>query len=79
MQARTNMKLTPKYYEPFPLIQRISLVAFELQLPPNNSIHPVFHVSLLKKKVGNNTKASTTLPSANIEGISRVEPQGMLN
>ena len=40
-------KLNPKCYGPFRVIKEISPVAYQLQLPPSWSIHPVFHVSLL--------------------------------
>jgi hypothetical protein len=40
-------KLNPKCYGPFRVIKEISPVAYQLQLPPSWSIHPVFHASLL--------------------------------
>jgi hypothetical protein len=37
-------------------------VAYKLELPPSSSIHPVFHVLLLKKVVGACQEISLVLP-----------------
>ncbi|KAL4196489.1 hypothetical protein AMTRI_Chr04g183520 [Amborella trichopoda] len=57
-----NLKLSPKYYGPFKILKRIAVVAYKLELPPNSRIHPVFHVSLLKKQIGMNTTVQTQIP-----------------
>lgn len=43
-------KLSPRYVGPFQILQRVGSRAYELALPPNmGSVHPVFHVSMLRK------------------------------
>lgn len=42
-------KLTPKYAGPYRIKQIISDTAYKLELPADMGIHPVFHVSKLKK------------------------------
>ena len=56
--ARPTRKFAEKYIGPFRIIEKISEVAFKLDLPPDLSrIHPVFHVSLLRH-----------LPTSELEG-----------
>ena len=46
-------KLIPRYVGPYEVLQRVGKVAYELKLPNELvSLHPVFHVSMLKKCIG---------------------------
>ena len=48
-----NGKLSPRYVGPYKVMRRIGKVAYELELPSEmDLVHPVFHVSMLRKCVG---------------------------
>jgi len=55
-------KLSPKFYRPYQVLQHIGEVAYKLAFPPTVKIHPFFHVSCLKKVIGNNCRIQTNLP-----------------
>jgi hypothetical protein len=50
--TRKSHKLSPKFYGPYQVIDRIGTVTYKLFPPPTATIHLVFHISLLKKHVG---------------------------
>ena len=43
-------KLSPRFIEPFEILERVGTVAYRLALPPSMiGVHEVFHVSMLRK------------------------------
>ncbi|WMV13543.1 hypothetical protein MTR67_006935 [Solanum verrucosum] len=54
-------KLSPRYIGPYKLIRKIGQVAYELELPQElSTVHPVFHVSMLRKCVGDPSRITPT-------------------
>lgn len=53
MQFGKKGKLSPGYIGPYQILRRIGKVVYELDLPSElDGVHPVFHVSMLKKCLG---------------------------
>ena len=73
-----NENISPRFYGPFKILQKICTVVYKLKLPDTARIHPIFHVSLLKKEVGFQA-ISPSIPasiSSNMELI--VKPAAVL-
>ncbi|XP_026399621.1 uncharacterized protein LOC113295506 [Papaver somniferum] len=76
---RMNLKLAAKYYGPFTIVQKIGAAASKLQLPAEDRIHLVFHVSQLKKHIGTIHSPSPSLPVLDTDGSILVIPAAVLN
>ncbi|WMV38682.1 hypothetical protein MTR67_032067 [Solanum verrucosum] len=58
-------KLSPRYSGPYRIAKRIDNVAYKLERPRElAAVHPVFHISMLKKCMGD---PSLIIPTKNIE------------
>ena len=49
--TKKDNKLSPKYYSPYKVLQKIGIMAYKLELPASSQVHPVFHVSYLKNVI----------------------------
>jgi hypothetical protein len=67
-KAKKDNKLSPKYYDPYKVLQKIGTMAYKLELPTSSRVHPVFHVSCLKKVIAEKITVQTILPELDEEG-----------
>jgi Integrase zinc binding domain/Chromo (CHRromatin Organisation MOdifier) domain len=79
IKGRQNHKLNPRFYGPFEIEERIGSVAYRLRLPIGSAIHPVLHVSQLKKHISRGSTISPTLPIATPTGQLKIYPAQILN
>ncbi|KAL4383496.1 hypothetical protein GQ457_15G026350 [Hibiscus cannabinus] len=76
--ARAYHKLASRFYGPYLIEQKLGKVAYKLKLPEGSRIHPVFHVSLLKKKLGDTHSSNSELPLVT-DGEIIMEPECILD
>ena len=79
LKLKGRHQLAPKFYGPYRILQKIGSVPSKLELPPSSRIHPVFHVSCLKKVIGTNIKGQTILPELDKAGSIFLESEAVLN
>jgi hypothetical protein len=79
MAFRSSLKLSPRYFGPYQIIEKVGPVPYRLALPLGSLIHNVFHVSMLKKHVGPVTTISTQLPPVSDEANILPQPETVLD
>ena len=77
-QAKKDNKLSPKYYGPYKVLQKIDTMAYKLELLVASWVHLVFHVSCLKKVIGDKLPVQTILPELEAEGKIILEPEAVI-
>jgi hypothetical protein len=74
---RAHQKLASHFFGPYQIVERIGMVAYRLALPDTTRIHLVFHVSLLKKKVGDVSRITSELPPFSETNTPLLQPQNV--
>jgi hypothetical protein len=72
------LKLAPRWYGPFKIIQTIGKRAYRLQLPEGTLLHDVFHVNQLKKHIGPTAVPNPRLPLVTPTGKIKTFPLNIL-
>ncbi|KAL0534326.1 hypothetical protein IC582_028616 [Cucumis melo] len=75
LRKRRNEKLSPKFFAPYNIVEKIGPVTYKLELPPTASIHPVFHVSHFKKMIGEHQVESIEMPYLTENHKWRADPE----
>ena len=57
------------------MLQKIGSMAYKLELPTSSQVHPVFHVSCLKKVIDDKLPAQIILLELDEEGKIILEPK----
>jgi len=77
--CRAHKKLANKFFGPFQITEEVGPVAYRLALPVESRVHTVFHVSLRKKKIGDDASRSPNLPPFSEDSGPLIEPLQILD
>lgn len=75
---RQSEKLSPRFYGPYQVLERVGRVAYRLQLPATAKIHPIFHISQLKKAMGPGWVPTSLPAQLSADLVLEVESESVL-
>lgn len=78
ISQKAMYKLGSRFYGPFRVKARVGKVAYKLELAEKEQIHPVVHVSQLKRRIGNKDIVMGQLPAVNKAGKPTFSPSKAL-
>ena len=76
---RKNQKLGMHFFGPFEVVERVGQVAYKLKLPEAACIHPIFHISLLKKFQGSLSQQYLPMPLTTTKFGPIIQPEPVLD
>lgn len=71
-------KLSLRYFDPFEVESMVGKVGYRLKLPPTAAIYPVFHISQLRKAIGNLQPVSSFPQHLSTNREFILEPESVL-
>ncbi|KAM0065899.1 putative nucleotidyltransferase, Ribonuclease H [Helianthus debilis subsp. tardiflorus] len=77
IRLQRHHKLGHRYFGPYRVLSKVGSVAYKLDLPTNAKIHPVFHVSLLRKCLGKPVHQITPLHLVDSTSTLILQPQAI--
>ena len=78
LARRRYEKLVARFYGPFEVVGKVGAVTYRLALPETTLIHPVFHVSQLRRAIGP-AQPADALPAELTDELELiVEPERLL-
>jgi hypothetical protein len=78
-QANKDNKVSLNYYGPYKVLQKIGSMAYKLELLASSRVHPIFHVSCLKKVIGDKIPVQTIFPELDEEGKITLDPEAIID
>ena len=79
LKVKHCQKLEPSFYCPYTMLKHVGQVSYQLALPSHSKLHPVFHVSCLKKVIGAKCQIQTNLPELAEEGSIWIQEEEFLD
>ncbi|KAH0737522.1 hypothetical protein KY290_036227 [Solanum tuberosum] len=79
LRLQRHTKLSRRFFGPFQVLQRIGEVAYKLNIPPSSKIHPVFHVSALRKCLGTPDQQVTPIDLLDHSSSLMLSPESILD